>query len=688
MTTSSKRKSRVPRRTRPRVPFHKLERSAARVFRRQARRLTRKGYPRLVRTLRRFARRELAAIALLLLSGLGILSFLSGHEAAGAGGRTAGDAGGPLGYEVGSFLLANLAPAGAFLMLLTAAAVGLWLLVGTDRLTLLFGSGAPLQSRPRRARASRVSRPAQGDTEPALGARASRPSGSDDLGPAAGESPPDVGRGLVPRRPEPGETPAPPVRTDSKPPEPRPLPRAGRWPRPPLDLLEASSGTKVDGTAGLERRSRIIDETFRSFGVDARVANVRHGPAVTRFGISPAPGVKVARIMALSNDIALRLGAAPLRMEAPVPGECVVGIEVPNEVTEMVSLRDLMEAPAYAARTDRLKIALGRDVSGKPVVADLARMPHLLIAGATGSGKSVCLNGIILALLLQYSPDELQMMLIDPKKVEMTPYDGVPHLLTPVITEMEQVVPSLRWVVKEMERRYRIFAAKGFRNIEGFNKASPEKRGGFPMTYVVVVVDELADLMMTASDDVERILCRLAQLARATGIHLVIATQRPSVDVVTGLIKANFPTRIAFAVTSQVDSRTILDQVGAEKLVGRGDALYLAADSAKPLRLQGAYSSDAEIRAVVECWKKAHPTWGEPGYEGAVAFEAIEDDEADELYEKAEELAVEHDGKLSISFIQRKLRIGYARAKRLRAALEKNDLLESSGTGDEEGAEL
>lgn len=617
-----------------------------------------------------------------------------------------------------SLLLETLPPVAALLALLAGAVAGLLLLVGVERLIPLGATNVQPRPRPRQTRSTRSSRKAERSaaSTPGVASRADTVGGLSPEGPR--EGPADAAMAPEPMAPgsrvaeggragaggppalpprshhtDAAEAPAMPVglagdpastqseerRLESPSGKQHPVRRAGRWPLPSLDLLETVSAPECAGTAELERRARIIDETFKSFGVDARVVNVRHGPAVTRFGISPAPGVKVARILALSNDIALRLGVAPLRMEAPVPGECVVGIEVPNAVTETVSLRGLMETPAYAARTDRLKIALGRDVAGKPVVADLAKMPHLLIAGATGSGKSVCLNGIILALLLQYSPDDLQLVLIDPKKVEMTPYDGVPHLLSPVITEMEQVVPSLRWVVKEMERRYRVFAAKGFRNIEGFNKASPEKRGGFAMTYIVVVVDELADLMMTASDEVERILCRLAQLARATGIHLVIATQRPSVDVVTGLIKANFPTRIAFAVTSQVDSRTILDQMGAEKLVGRGDALYLAADSAKPLRLQGAYTSDAEIRAVVEYWKSARPFWGEPRYEGAVAFEAIEDDEADELYEKAEELAVEHDGRLSVSFIQRKLRIGYARAKRLRAALEKNGLLESAG---------
>jgi len=593
---------------------------------------------------------------------------------------------GGIGFLVAWPLMENLGPIGSSIVLVAASFGGFWAVMGWQ----VFPPRGIHDSSPSKIAVKASRRPAKQDA-----AKQHRGSSPGDLPlPGVGSPPTPLPSLAI-------ESSSSPVATESQPAGPRqetqklpsipptsmiPRPGGGRWILPPISLLEKNlpgDPSPVD----LQVRARIIDETLSSFGVDARVVNVRHGPAVTRFGISPAPGVKVARILALGDDIALRLAASPIRLEAPVPGEAVVGIEVPNAVTEMVSLRGIMENPAYAEKGGALKLALGRDVSGKPLIADLAKMPHLLIAGATGSGKSVCINSLIVALLLQNSPDRLQLMLIDPKQVEMKSYEGTPHLLSPVITDMEDVVPSLRWVVKEMERRYRLFAAKGFRNLDAFNKATPEKRGGYALPFIVVVVDELADLMMTAGEDVERILCRLAQLARATGIHLVIVTQRPSVDVVTGLIKANFPTRIAFAVTSQVDSRTILDQGGAEKLVGKGDSLFLAPDSSKPVRLQGAYTSDAEIEAVVDYWKAARPSFGDVAYEGATEFEPIADDEADELYEKAEEIAGEHDGKISVSYLQRKLRIGYARAKRLREALERNGILESSAPSEESDEE-
>ncbi len=624
-----------------------------------------------------------------------MLAVLSSKNSVGDPIRRAGEAGGIIGNLVASPLLANLGPLESFALLLALLVMGGWLLLGSSTLPGL-PSPTP-QRRPQRSR-SRRPRPVRKAldlpaTEAEFSVVAEALHDAPKVGQASTYPEPNTTSAILTMEPAPGAKKpraagsardgkaAPATTADSDTEHPRSL----RWPLPSSDLLDASAPV---GTASvdLEQRARVIDETFSSFGVDARVVEVRHGPAITRFGVNPAPGVKVARILALSNDLALRLAASPLRIEAPVPGESVVGIEVPNGATEMVSLRGIVESPEFASHGDRLKLALGRDVSGKPVVAELGKMPHLLIAGATGSGKSVCINSILLALLLQYSPDDLQMMLIDPKQVEMQPYQGVPQLLTPVITEMERVVPSLRWVVKEMERRYRLFAGKGFRNLEGYNRACAENpiRVGVPLPFIAVIVDELADLMMTAGEDVEPILCRLAQLARATGIHLVIATQRPSVDVVTGLIKANFPTRIAFAVTSQVDSRTILDQSGAERLVGRGDSLYLPPESSKPIRVQGAYSSDAEIHAVVEYWKKAQPKWGEARYEGSMRFEAIDDDQADELYQDAEDLAMEHDGKISASFLQRKLRIGATRAKRLKEALERNGVIQGNGSRDEE----
>jgi S-DNA-T family DNA segregation ATPase FtsK/SpoIIIE len=409
------------------------------------------------------------------------------------------------------------------------------------------------------------------------------------------------------------------------------------------------------------------------------VVEVNQGPAITQFGVEPGVGVKVNRIMSLANDLALRLAAAPLRLEAPVPGKQVVGIEVPNGSVSVVGVRDLLESQQYGKHKGRLRLAMGRDVSGAPVIADLAKMPHLLLAGATGSGKSVCLNSFIAALLYQCNPDELRMLMIDPKMVELAPFNGIPHLLTPVVMDMDKVVPSLKWVVKEMERRYRQFAARGVRNIEGWNRAATGKGSDGPLPYIVVIIDELADLMMTTPDEVEKILCRLAQLARATGIHLVVATQRPSVDVVTGLIKANFPTRIAFAVTSQIDSRVILDQSGAERLLGRGDMLYMPTDAAKPYRLQGTYVSDGEILEIVDYWKKAIPQ-GYTGSSEEMAFEPVEEEEGDDLYEQAVEEVSKH-AKVSTSFLQRKLKVGYNRAALLMELLEENGVVGSADSG-------
>ncbi|HEX2924340.1 MAG TPA: DNA translocase FtsK, partial [Chloroflexota bacterium] len=458
--------------------------------------------------------------------------------------------------------------------------------------------------------------------------------------------------------------------------------RKGEWVLPSIDLFTPMPATEVS-QVDVRQRIRTIEETLRSFGVDARVVEVNQGPAVTQFGVEPGVGVKVARIMALGNDLALRLAAAPLRLEAPVPGKQVVGIEVPNGSVSMVCIRELLESGNYEKGKGRLKLALGRDVSGSPVVSDLTKMPHLLIAGSTGSGKSVCLNSFIAALLYQCTPDDLRMLMVDPKMVEMMPFNGIPHLLTPVVTEMDKVVPSLKWIVREMERRYRLFAARGARNVDGYNKMTTGKGSDLPLPYIVVIIDELADLMMVAPDEVEKIICRLAQLARATGIHLVVATQRPSVDVITGLIKANFPTRISFAVTSQIDSRVILDQAGAEKLLGRGDMLYMPPDSAKPLRLQGTYVSDGEIQDLVEYWKKAKP----PEFAGevaegeeAMAFEPVEEEEVDDLLEQAIEEVGQH-SHVSTSLLQRKLRIGYNRAARLMEELEEQGIVGPSEGG-------
>src|SRR5579883_443897 len=446
------------------------------------------------------------------------------------------------------------------------------------------------------------------------------------------------------------------------------------WELPPLDLLEGS--TQYSATPDdLERKGQIIIDTLASFGVDAVVKEIKSGPAITRFGLLPAEGVKVSRITGLADDIALRLAAASIRVQAPVPGYGMVGIEIPNDTTSVVNLRSILKSDDWTKAKGKLRVALGRDVAGKPIVAELNKMPHLLIAGSTGSGKSVCINTLISSLQFQATPQDLKLILIDPKMVEMTSYRGIPHLQMPVVTKVDMVLNALKWLTREMERRYELFAEEGVRNIEGHNAKAREQ-----MPYMVVVIDELADLMMTAPDEVERIICRLAQLARATGIHLVVATQRPSVDVVTGLIKANLPARIAFAVSSQVDSRTILDGVGAEKLLGKGDALYAPSDSAKQIRLQGTFVSDKEISNVVGFWRHQVPA----GIKEAVSLEeleevAAEEDDADELLDDAREVVMSTE-RASTSLLQRKLRIGYNRAARLM------DLLEEEGVvGPPEG---
>jgi len=453
------------------------------------------------------------------------------------------------------------------------------------------------------------------------------------------------------------------------------------WHVPPPSLLAATTAAELN-QADVRSQARIIEDTLASFNIEARVVEVNSGPTVTQFGLEPGPGVSVNRILARSNDLALRLGTGALRLEAPVPGKRVVGVEVPNRAGALVSLRELLESEQWGRVRSKLRLALGRDVSGNPVIGDLARMPHLLISGATGSGKSVCINSIIASLTFQCTPDELQFLMIDPKMVELVSFNGIPHLRMPVVTDMERVVGSLKWVVREMERRFSVFAARATRNIDAYNKsveADPTQKG---MPFMVVVIDELADMMMTAGDEVERILCRLAQLARATGIHLVVATQRPSVDVITGLIKANFPTRISFAVSSHIDSRTILDTVGAEKLLGRGDMLFLPQDSSKPIRLQGAYISDEEIHKLVGFWRRL----GGPRYseEDVREIESLgrggDDDDGDELYEKAVEVAGQY-RRISTSLLQRRLGIGYPRAARLIDLLEERGVIGPSEDG-------
>lgn len=461
---------------------------------------------------------------------------------------------------------------------------------------------------------------------------------------------------------------------------------------PPLDLLNESLYPAAS-EADVERKAHIIEETLASFGVPAKVVSIRQGPTVTQFGVEPGyidgrgegerqRKVRVSKITSLDKDLALALASAPIRIEAPVPGRSVVGIEVPNSEVSPVALRGVMESEAFqkARESSSLTIALGRDVSGQPVIADLALMPHLLVAGATGSGKSVCLSSILTCLLFQNSPGGLQLLLVDPKMVELVHFRGLPHLRGHVVRDVNEVIRSLRWLMQEMDARYRDFAQAGARNIEDYNSLC-EGRGEEPIPYIVVAIDELADLMMMAPDEIERLICRLAQLSRATGIHLVIATQRPSVDVVTGLIKANFPARICFAVSSQVDSRVVLDTAGAETLLGQGDMLYMAPDSSSLVRLQGCFVSDEEIAKVVAFWQREVGLSAEQEvipWEGEVEGET---EGYDELFEKAKALVMRHE-RASASFLQRRLGIGYPRAARLIEQLEEAGIvgpMESGG---------
>lgn len=502
--------------------------------------------------------------------------------------------------------------------------------------------------------------------------------------------------------PAPAQPPPAPAEPKPKRPAPRPRPAppasAERDPvLPPMDLLRPDSAAGIDENGDAQLKAEIIVETLASFGIPARVVDIHRGPTVTQFGIEPGyirrrgkdgreilRKVRVSKIYALANDLALALAASPIRIEAPVPGRPYVGIEVPNTKSALVSLRGVMESEAFTSIGSPLAIALGRDVSGDPVAVDLAAMPHLLIAGATGSGKSVCINSIVTCLLMQNTPDILRLLLIDPKRVELVGFNGVPHLIAPVVVDLEQVVGALQWVTREMDARYKRFADMGVRHLNDYNQKAL-RRGEEILPYLVVVIDELADLMMAAPEQVEQSVCRIAQMARATGIHLVIATQRPSVDVVTGLIKANFPARISFAVTSQVDSRVILDTAGAEKLLGRGDMLLMTPDSSKLRRLQGCYVSDKEIRAVVRFWQKTYqyemlpPAEGTPAAEEPPAplypWEGEEwaaGGETDPLFDQAVAL-LKGKSSISTSYLQRALRIGYPRAARLM------DLLEEQG---------
>ena len=599
-----------------------------------------------------------------------------------------GNGGGYLGWLLSQAFVRGLGGIGAWIVVVAGLLTGLVMAAGVS----LGEMAVFLRSLPARLRARR------GDPYTINEPRSSEPAPEPAAQPASAAR--ARGQESTPK----------PVIIGGEPPAPRPtgplFPRiiggAQKWELPKVaDILEQNAEVEISQSE-IRERVRIIEETLASFGVPARVIEVNQGPTVTQFGVEPGYlerkddkgyarklKIKVSKISALSNDLALALAASPIRIEAPVPGRPIVGIEVPNGATSLVGLRGVMESEPFRAISSKLRIALGQDVSGQSVAADLGNMPHLLIAGATGSGKSVCINAVIACLLLNNTPDDLRLIMVDPKMVELVPFNGIPHLLSPVVVDLERVVGVLKWTTREMDRRYKLFSKAGARNLEGYNRmlaAKSEK----PLPYIVVIIDELADMMMVSPEEVERSICRIAQMARATGIHLVIATQRPSVDVVTGLIKANFPARISFAVTSQVDSRVILDTPGAEKLLGRGDMLFMAPDTSKLQRLQGCFVSDQELTRLVSHWKGMHITtesqpaeivqpslWGdmEPIRMGAGEDTSDEDD----LLQRAIE-EVRAANKASISLLQRRLRIGYSRAARLIDILEEKGII-----GPEEG---
>ncbi|MCU4985782.1 DNA translocase FtsK, partial [Bacillus cereus] len=449
---------------------------------------------------------------------------------------------------------------------------------------------------------------------------------------------------------------------------------------PPLALLSIPQQSALDNTEWLDEQKELLDTTFNNFHVGAHVINVSQGPAVTRFEVQPDPGVKVNKITNLSDDIKLSLAAKDIRIEAPIPGKSAIGIEVPNKESKPVFLREILRSPVFTKSESPLTVALGLDISGDPIVTDIRKMPHGLIAGATGSGKSVCINAILTSILYKAKPHEVKLMLIDPKMVELAPYNSVPHLVAPVITDVKAATAALKWAVEEMERRYELFAHAGARDLTRYNTIVSEREiPGETLPYIVIVIDELADLMMVAPGDVEEAICRIAQKARACGIHLLVATQRPSVDVITGLIKSNIPTRIAFTVSSQVDSRTIIDIGGAEKLLGRGDMLFLGNGTSKPVRVQGVYVSDDEIEKTVDHVRKQM----KPNYlfkQEDLLAKTEQAESEDELFFEACQFVVEQGG-ASTSSVQRKFRIGYNRAARLIEEMQSQGIIsEARGT--------
>ncbi len=515
------------------------------------------------------------------------------------------------------------------------------------------------------------------------------------------EDAPDAGGEPVAELPVALAVPSPPASVES--PE-RPRRAAGATPRrprreadagagwiPPLSLLEAQGNVDTGQTADdLDRLGRVLIEKLRSFSVEGEIAAIHSGPVLTQFEVTPAPGVKVNQIANLADDLALAMRAQRIRIVAPIPGKGAVGIEIPNPRPRVVRMREMLESPLWSGFAGKVPVALGHEIAGAPIVADLTRMPHLLIAGATGSGKSVCINAIVTSLLYRYGPDAVRFIMIDPKMLELVVYNGIPHLLHPVVVEHKESAKALKWTVSEMERRYRLLAANGIRSLADFNarvKAGDlvDPAGGEddqrPLPYIVVLIDELADLMLTVQQEIEEPLARLAQMARAVGIHLVLATQRPSVNVITGVIKANFPSRISFQVSSKIDSRTVLDMNGAEQLLGNGDMLFLPADRAEPLRIQGAFISSEETGRVVdwlrETGRRLNAEEIAPPVDiiaEASELEIAALDERDELFFAAARVVVDHD-QGSTSLLQRRLRVGYSRAARILDQLERANIV-------------
>ena len=436
------------------------------------------------------------------------------------------------------------------------------------------------------------------------------------------------------------------------------------WVKPDTTLLDTVTVRKERLHDEIKSNIKLIEQTLASFEVQATVIGVNSGPSVTQYELQPGHGVPVRKITALQNDLALALSAA-IRIQAPIPGKPALGIEVPNKATSLVTLREIIQTPTFQNDQTLLSLAIGTDVSGNSVVGDLTRMPHLLIAGATGSGKSVCINALIAGMLFQATPEELKYILIDPKRVEFSMFQDMPHLLVPVVTESDHAVSALRWAVAEMETRYKLFASHTVRNIADFNGRAPEM-GLNPLPYIVIVIDELADLMMVAAGEIEELICRIAQLARAVGIHLLVATQRPSADIITGLIKANIPSRIAFAVSSSIDSRVILDETGAEKLLGRGDMLYLPVEAGRATRLQGVFVSDREMKAIIDFWKaQGKPQYQEEIFNVEATVSWVKEGmKRDPLFGKGAHV-VATEGRASVSLLQRKLNVGYTRAARI-----------------------